>query len=87
MNSGDLLARWSNDILRSTLHRVVAPPTESTNTDGMTAARQSIAFFCNPNGGARISCLPNCHWPGNEAKYAPTTTEEYIVRRLSETYD
>ncbi|KAI0254767.1 Clavaminate synthase-like protein [Lactifluus subvellereus] len=87
VNSGDLLARWSNDILRSTFHRVVAPPTEITNADGMTRARQSIAFFCNPNGGARISCLPNCHWPGNEAKYAPVTTEEYIVRRLSEEYD
>ncbi|KAF8138387.1 hypothetical protein EV363DRAFT_1427310 [Boletus edulis] len=26
VNAGDLLARWSNDVLRSTLHRVVAPP-------------------------------------------------------------
>jgi len=86
VNSGDLLARWSNDILRSTLHRVVAPPTESANADDMTPQRQSIAFFCNPNFGARISCLPSCHGSGNEAKYAPTTTEEYIVSRLSDTY-
>jgi len=84
VNSGDLLARWSNDILRSTLHRVVAPPT--ANADGMTPHRQSIAFFCNPNGSAKISCLPNCHWPGNDAKYTPITTEEYIVSRLSDTY-
>ncbi|KAH9977704.1 hypothetical protein BGW80DRAFT_1283814 [Lactifluus volemus] len=87
VNTGDLLARWSNDIFRSTLHRVVAPPTESTNAEGMAAARQSIAFFCNPNGGARISCLPTCQWPGREAKYPPVTTEEYIVSRLSDTYD
>ena len=85
VNTGDLLARWSNDILRSTLHRVVAPPTESANADGMTPLRQSIAFFCNPNGGARISCLPNCHWPGYEAKYGPIMTEEYIVGRLAST--
>ena len=89
VNSGDLLARWSNDILRSTVHRVVAPPTENANAGGneMTPLRQSIAFFCNPNGGAKISCLPNCHWPGNEAKYAPITTEDYIVGRLGDTYD
>jgi isopenicillin N synthase-like dioxygenase len=85
VNAGDLLARWSNDILRSTLHRVVAPPAESANADGMTPLRQSIAFFCNPNGGARISCLPNCHWPGHEAKYGAITTEEYIVGRLAST--
>jgi len=89
VNSGDLLARWSNDILRSTVHRVVAPPTENANADEneMTPLRQSIAFFCNPNGGAKVSCLPNCHWPGNEAKYAPITTEDYIVGRLADTYD
>ena len=86
VNAGDLLARWSNDILRSTLHRVVAPPAESANADGLTPLRQSIAFFCNPNGGANISCLPNCHWPGHEAKYNPITTEEYIVGRLASTY-
>jgi isopenicillin N synthase-like dioxygenase len=85
VNAGDLLARWSNDILRSTLHRVVAPSTESASTDGMTPHRQSIAFFCRPNGGARISCLPNCHWPGYEAKYDPIATEEYIVGRLTST--
>jgi isopenicillin N synthase-like dioxygenase len=26
VNSGDLLARWSNDLIRSTMHRVVQPP-------------------------------------------------------------
>ncbi|KAI0268183.1 Clavaminate synthase-like protein [Gloeopeniophorella convolvens] len=87
VNAGDLLARWSNDLLRSTLHRVVAPSTESADSEGSTPTRQSIAFFCNPNGGAKISCLPNCHGPGNEAKYAPVTTEEYIVGRLSATYN
>ena len=84
MNAGDLLSRWTNDILRSTLHRVVAPPTHG---ESLTPARQSIAFFCNPNRGVEVSCLPSCHWPGNEAKYAPVTTEEYLVSRLAVTYD
>ena len=84
INAGDLLARWSNDVLRSTLHRVVAPPAKKVSeTEGITPKRQSIAFFCNPNFDALISCLPNC---GKEAKYAPVTTEDYIVGRLSVTY-
>ncbi|KAI0322455.1 hypothetical protein OF83DRAFT_1093395 [Amylostereum chailletii] len=87
INAGDLLARWSNDVLRSTLHRVVAPPAKPiSDTEAMTPARQSIAFFCNPNQGAEISCLPNCYGPGKEKKYPSVTTEEYIVGRLAATY-
>lgn len=26
VNAGDLLARWSNDTIKSTIHRVVEPP-------------------------------------------------------------
>jgi hypothetical protein len=55
VNVGDLLSRWSNNVLRSTLHRVVAPPLrEQAKTDGSgetelaTPARQSLAFFSNP---------------------------------------
>ncbi|KAF8741851.1 Clavaminate synthase, partial [Rhizoctonia solani] len=72
VNVGDLLARC-------TLHRVVAPP---IGTGPMTPARQSIAFFCNPNGGAEIACLPNTGKP----KYPPVQTETYIVGRLKATY-
>ena len=88
MNAGDLLARWSNDVLRSTLHRVVAPPPAQriSPTEGLTPARQSIAFFCNPNFDAEISCLPTCAGPNHESKYKPVTTEEYIVGRLAATY-
>ncbi|KIJ56760.1 hypothetical protein M422DRAFT_149016 [Sphaerobolus stellatus SS14] len=78
VNVGDLLARWSNDTFRSTLHRVVAPRRQFEN-DEFTPARQSIAFFCNPNGGATISCLP--HITASQAKYPAVTTEEYIVGR------
>ncbi|KAL5530588.1 hypothetical protein ACEPAF_6846 [Sanghuangporus sanghuang] len=87
INVGDLLSRWSNDILRSTLHRVVAPPAKQiSETEQVTPARQSIAFFCNPNFGALIDCLPNCYGPDKAKKYEPVTTEQYIVQRLSETY-
>ncbi|KAL7409901.1 hypothetical protein BDY24DRAFT_401411 [Mrakia frigida] len=93
VNVGDLLSRWSNNVLRSTLHRVVAPPLRemekadgSGETEMATPSRQSIAFFSNPNAGTVISCLPTCIPEGGEPKYPPVTTEEYIVGRLSATY-
>lgn len=83
VNVGDLLARWSNDTLRSTLHRVVAPPhTQISEADTMSPSRQSIAFFCNPNFSAEIACLPNC----GQAKYLPVNTADYIIGRLAATF-
>ncbi|KAJ7068533.1 hypothetical protein C8F01DRAFT_1208059 [Mycena amicta] len=83
VNVGDLLSRWSNDVLRSTLHRVVAPPATPINSqEAITRERKSIAFFCNPNFTQEIKCLPNC----GEAKYPAVSTEEYIVGRLAATY-
>ena len=39
VNAGDLLMRWSNDLIKSTMHRVVEPPLPAQNghsdaTDG-----------------------------------------------------
>lgn len=42
VNTGDFLMRWSNDKLKSTLHRVKAPPVDSTS--GITRVRYSILF-------------------------------------------
>jgi len=88
VNVGDLLARWSNDVLRSTLHRVVSPgAADATVPDAMTAARQSIAFFCNPNPDAHIAALSTCVTKERPRKYDPVLTEEYIVGRLADTYN
>ncbi|KAG8883056.1 hypothetical protein FRB97_007321 [Tulasnella sp. 331] len=64
----------------STLHRVVAPPAYD---EPHTPARQSMAFFCNPNSGTVVSCLPSCLKDGEKAQYAPVTTEDYIVGRFA----
>jgi isopenicillin N synthase-like dioxygenase len=84
VNVGDLLARWSNDVLRSTLHRVVAPPAKAISAEEtVTPARQSIAFFCNPNFSANIACLPNC---GDKPRYPAVNAGDYIIGRLAVTY-
>ncbi|KAF8897759.1 hypothetical protein BD779DRAFT_1608274 [Infundibulicybe gibba] len=76
VNVGDLLARWSNDLLRSTLH-----PNQHDRINHPSSPVHCV--FCNPNFSAEVSCLPNC---GTEAKYPPINTETYIVGRLAATY-
>ena len=80
VNAADLLARWSNDVLRSTMHRVVAPP--GSDAEDVTPQRQSVAFFCRPNLDAEISCIPACVAPGQKPKYETISTAEYIVMRV-----
>lgn len=56
VNIGDLMRHWTNGRWRSSIHRVVNPPTES---DG-GSRRLSLAFFHEPNPDALIRCLPSC---------------------------
>jgi hypothetical protein len=87
VNAGDLLQRWSNDVIRSTEHRVVSPPTPPENDT--YPARYSIAYFCNPNWDATIECLDGCFGAaagGQKKKYSPINTHEYLVSRLRATY-
>ncbi|UZJ56447.1 hypothetical protein CBS101457_005767 [Exobasidium rhododendri] len=84
INVGDLLARWSNDTLKSTLHRVVAP--EGLAETGMTPARFSIAYFMNPNEKQVVQGLPSCISEQQPQRYEAVTTGDYLARRLSETY-
>lgn len=69
-NIGDMLMRWSDDQLKSTLHRVQMP-----QTSGAHKARYSLAFFCQANKDQVIQ--------GQLGKYEPMTAEEYLKHRLS----
>ncbi|KAH0467522.1 hypothetical protein IEQ34_004760 [Dendrobium chrysotoxum] len=59
INIGDLLERLSNDVFRSTLHRVVL--------DGQE--RYSVAFFVDPKPECIVECLPSCTSEMNPPKY------------------
>lgn len=74
VNLGDLMARWTNDRWRSTVHRVVNP---SKGFQGDTR-RQSIAFFHNPQSDSLIECIPTCVAPGEAPKYPPITAGEHL---------
>lgn len=86
VNAGDLLARWANDTIKSTLHRVVEPPPKPEDADkDEYPPRYSIAYFCNPNYERMIQTLPGTY--GSEgSKYSDVTSGDYLIERLTATY-
>ncbi|MEM9006795.1 MAG: 2-oxoglutarate and iron-dependent oxygenase domain-containing protein [Cyanobacteria bacterium P01_F01_bin.86] len=81
INTGDLTQRWSNDVFRSTKHRVALPDGEKAERD-----RYSIAFFCQPDADAEIVCFPSCQSEENPPRYAPIKSGDYLLSRLQATY-
>ena len=78
VNIGDMMARWTNDRWKSTVHRVVNPP----QIGPAVARRQSIGYFLHPNFDARVACLSTCQGPGNPPKYAPIMAGEHMREKL-----
>ena len=81
VNLGELMARWTNDVWVSTLHRVVNPPAEHA----LGSRRQSIIFFHNPNYDADITCIPSCAGADNPPKYPPTTSGDHLRNQFVRT--
>jgi len=69
-NIGDMLMRWSDDQLQSTLHRVRMPA-----QDEYLGPRYSLPFFCQANKDAIIE--------GPGGKYAPITAHDYLQQRIA----
>lgn len=69
-NIGDMLMRWSDDQLLSTLHRVRMP-----RADEYLGPRYSIPFFCQANKDAVIQ--------GPGKKYEPITAHDYLQQRIA----
>ncbi len=77
VNLGDMIARWTNDRYRSTLHRVV-------NLSGRE--RFSVPFFHSGNPDHQVRCLPSCLAPGASPKYPPVTVEQHMIDMYQRTY-
>ena len=75
VNIGDLMARWTNDRWRSTLHRVVDPAAAA-------ARRQSMPYFQNANWSAAVSCLPTCLQPGEKPRYEPVLAGPHLMGKF-----
>lgn len=77
VNLGDMIARWTNDRYRSTLHRVI-------NTSGKE--RFSVPFFFSGNPDHTVACLPTCLSEGEQPHYPPTTVEAHLMEMYRRTY-
>lgn len=73
INLGDMIARWTNGLYHSNMHRVM------NNVTGRD--RHSIVLFYNPAFQTRVECLPTCLGQTGAAKYAPCTAGEHIDER------
>jgi isopenicillin N synthase-like dioxygenase len=77
VNLGDMIARWTNDRFRSTVHRVV-------NVSGRE--RYSVPFFYSGNPEQVVECLPSCLDRGEAPKYPRTTVEGHLREMYRRTY-
>ncbi len=84
INVGDMLAQWTNDRWRSTLHRVVNPPSWSPGPS-MSSRRQSMAFFHNANFYCEVACLPTCTSADNPPRYPPVLAGPHLVNKFRRT--
>ena len=79
VNVGDMLQRLTNNVLRSTTHRVVNPPSERARH-----ARFSMPFFLHFNPDFLIRTLPGCVSAQRPDTYEPITANDYLLERLRE---
>ncbi|KAJ7505878.1 hypothetical protein B0H11DRAFT_1976528 [Mycena galericulata] len=77
INLGDELARWTNDVFTSTVHRAI-------NRSGVR--RYSIPLFFGTDYDVRLEPIPSCVSSDRPARYEVITAGEYIKSRLQATY-
>ncbi|WP_205480390.1 isopenicillin N synthase family dioxygenase [Sphingomonas arenae] len=79
INIGDMLQRLTNGKLRSTSHRVVNPA-----PDRASHARYSMPFFLHFRPDFMIEALPGTVPAGEEPKWPPISSHDYLLERLRE---
>jgi len=79
INVGDMLSRYTNNKLKSTIHKVVNPP-----KDQWKKSRYSIPFFLHPIGNMKLNVLDSCIDKDNPKKYEDISAHDFLVQRLKE---
>ena len=77
VNCGDLLQRWTNDLYRSAMHRVVNDNEQD---------RHSIVLFSNVNPYTVVEVLPTCQSEDRPARYEPIRAADYVEALMRDAY-
>jgi isopenicillin N synthase-like dioxygenase len=75
VNIGDLMARWTNDIYTSNLHR-------AANVSGV--ARVSVPFFASPHPDALIECIESCRSDARPARHPGIVCGDYLRQLITQ---
>ena len=75
VDSGDMLSRITNEVIPSTIHRVINP-------DNSRECRYSMPFFVHPHPLAVLDCISSCE--GSGVKYPPISSHDFLMERLQE---
>ena len=79
VNIGDMMSRLTNNVLHSSIHRVINPPKEE-----WSKPRYSIPFFMHPRSEMSLNCLPSCISLNNPKKYDDITAGDFLKQRIKE---
>lgn len=80
VNIGDMLERYTNSRLKSTIHRVVNPQ----DPEQMKKPRFSIPFFLHANPAVSLACHPSCVSEENPKLFEDITVGDFLNERLKE---
>ncbi|GAB2188808.1 isopenicillin N synthase family oxygenase [Sessilibacter sp. MAH1] len=75
IDTGDMMARLTNNQLPATIHRVVNP-------SDMSKPRYSIPFFVHPRNSVMLECLDQ--FQGEGKQFAPISAGDFLQQRLRE---
>ena len=79
INIGDMLSRHTNNVLKSTVHRVVNPDKEL-----LKKSRYSIPFFMHPISDMKLNVIDSCICDEYPKAYEDITAGEFLDERLVE---
>ena len=79
INIGDMLSRHTNNVLKSTVHRVVNPDREL-----LKKSRYSIPFFMHPVSDMKLNVLESCICEDYPKSFEDITAGEFLNERLVE---
>jgi isopenicillin N synthase-like dioxygenase len=78
VNLGDLMARWTNGLYHSNMHRV---KNNRSNRD-----RYSLPFFYDPYADSVIEPIPTCITADHPRRFPPCTSAEHMTEMFRRSY-